>query len=178
MSSKKLNQLKDFLKKHKNLVLERNYAELYRRLTYYLYIDECDLTDLLYSAGINVLEHNLKCIPVMCFAGLNMAKFGLSILEIPVSVERIGVGAFSKTGELDQVTIPVSCHVGPDAFESSVDLREVILTGSGKSVGGISVDAFDGCVSLQRIVIPEEVSTHPSIPVEELRSRGIKVELK
>lgn len=177
MSPKKLNQLKEYLEKHKDLVLKGDYAELYRRLVYSTLYEE-DLTEILYAAGINILETNIKCIPVGCYEGLDMSKLGLSTLKIPLNIERVRSSAFGKTKKLNRVIIPEGCDIGPSAFERSVDLREVIFTGNGTEKTHVAEDAFDGCDSLQRIVIPRKVCGNSTIPVGVFEERGIKVELR
>ena len=101
--------------------------------------------------------NGLKNIGSSAFLGCT----GISRLEIPGSVQKIGVYSFSYCGKLERVTIGEGVSViGYAAFLNCPGLSSVSLPASVSSIG---VDSFEGASGGLVLTVPEN-----SYPPENL----------
>ena len=82
---------------------------------------------------------------------------GATSYNIPDSVTRIGVSAFSSCTSLTSVTIPDSVtSIGSNAFDGCSSLASITIPDSVTSIGW---DAFSGCKSLTSVTIGNSVTS-------------------
>lgn len=80
-----------------------------------------------------------------------------STITIPISVTKIGKGAFYGCSNLKEIVIPSTVEkIGKDAFVDCKSLIEMIIPNSVVKIGS---KAFKGCIKLNKIEIPSSVTT-------------------
>lgn len=119
-------KLTEFLQRHKKLINENRFYELYSIAEFYTstidYSFLPQMTSIFLLAGMNPLQH-MKEVPVAYLAETSIDK-----IMIPEGIQRIRYAAFKDCSELKEVYLP-------------------------NSLVGISDMAFYGCSSLSKLVI-------------------------
>ena len=125
-----------------------------------------------------------------------LARKGITAINIPDSVTKIGPFAFDGCSDLTTINIPDSVtEIGNNAFMECLGLTEITIPNSVTSIGGgafygcsgltsvtigngvtsIGDSAFDGCRSLEGIVIPKSVTSIGDYAFAEYMSPHIGV---
>lgn len=91
MPTSRIDELKEFCTKYRDLILNNNFDDLYHRAAWDPYIRSRDLTYLLMKTGIDPLKYMTRVFSMM-FQGLG----GFSTLTIPKNIEEIDNGAFME----------------------------------------------------------------------------------
>lgn len=79
----------------------------------------------------------------------------LEFVELPETLEKIGIGAFSCCSALKAITIPDKIReIERETFQNCESLNQVIIEGCIESIGE---NAFSYCISLESIKIPCKV---------------------
>lgn len=142
---------------------------------------------------INLEDLTIEELPSEVFWGCS----GLTSIDIPSSVKKIGEYAFSDCSVLETVIVPCSVRdIGKYAFSSCARLRKISLPPTinkisfclfkdcgvlysidiPESVEEIETMAFSGCKNLREIVVPENVKSIESGAFEDCRYlRNIKL---
>ena len=82
---------------------------------------------------------------------------GLSSIQIPNSVNKIGYGAFAKCTNLSEIKIPETLkEIEDSVFEYCSNLTSITIPNSVESIGD---SAFIGCTGLTSISIPDAVTS-------------------
>lgn len=128
MDNSKKKWLRNFLTENKELILENNYTELYKKLDSYKYRENTGIvTSLLFKTGINPLDYMSEIPPYMFY------NSGINTIDIPPNITKIEYDAFYRCTSLTSITIP-------------------------ESVTSIGAGAFDGCASLKILNIPSNLN--------------------
>lgn len=91
----------------------------------------------------------LKSIGVSAFSGTEPAHPIFKEIQIPDSVETIGINAFHNCQDLESITLPASLEtIESSAFSSCRKLSEIRLPASLKAIQSY---VFDGCSSLETV---------------------------
>ena len=86
------------------------------------------------------------------------AETGVSDVQMPDTVRRIGVKAFSKCGGLKHITLPKRLRtIDREAFYGC-GLTEIVVPNSVIKIGNA---AFAGCKDLKRVVLPARFANLP-----------------
>lgn len=104
------------------------------------------LTEVIFEAGSNVVE-----IGKGAFAN----NVGLTTIEIPNTVKKIGESAFANCSVLKNVTLVsggAGLVIGNYAFQNCIALEAFTLS---DSVTELSMNVFDGCRNLQGVYVDE-----------------------
>lgn len=101
------------------------------------------------------LPASLNKIGAQAFLGTNLEQ-----IIFPEGLREIGNEAFREVTSLESVTFPSNIQrIGYQAFHACTQLREIMYTGEMKAAEGImEAGAFNGCVKLNRIVLPPSIS--------------------
>ena len=73
-------------------------------------------------------------------------------LIIPAHVKGVDIGAFSFNLDLTSVTLPKSAYINSYAFEGCSSLKKVVLP---EDLRNLHESTFSGCTSLEEIVLPQ-----------------------
>ena len=84
MPTSRIEDLKEFCTKHRDLILNNNFDELYKQTAMDPVIRNRDLTYLFMKTGIDPLKY-MTYVPAMMFQGLG----GFSNLTLPKNIEQI-----------------------------------------------------------------------------------------
>lgn len=76
--------------------------------------------------------------------------------EITVIGKTIDDGAFDECGALERVSLQLEESIGYFAFNQCRSLREVVITGSIRTIGN---HCFDGCPALERLSLPASLAS-------------------
>lgn len=87
-------------------------------------------------------------------------KTKLTTITLPVGLQEIGNEAFREINSLETVILPDNIRkIGYRAFQSCTRLTQVSCTGRVQSAGGILENgAFEDCLALQKITLPQSLS--------------------
>ena len=154
----------EFIKKHKDLINEGKWEELYNQDTGNFQIYG-DLTVTLLEAGIDPLQ-TMTTMPAEYFRASNITEY-----TVPSHVNIIGTKAFAECMELDTVHLPDDLlFIDYGAFEEST-LQSITLP---ESLTYIKDEAFAATL-LTSITIPNQVKIIPSYCFEESALRSIRL---
>lgn len=128
--------LKEFINKHKELINDNEFDELYRKVDNLLMGDYFDLTILLNSVGINPLKY-MSYVPEYY-----MEEFReLITLDIPEGIEKIKREAFCKCFNLETVYFPLTLQsIEGLAFEDCKSLKDIYYNGTKMQFADINID--------------------------------------
>lgn len=142
-------ELKDFIQKHKDEILNNDWTAVYDDL-WYLYASS--LTDfLLNKVHINPLYY-MRSVPTH-FA----YKLDIPSINIPNNITSIRESAFSGCSKLTSITISDGVtEIDDFAFYSCTSLTSITIP---NSVTEIGTDIFYDCSSLTSITIPSSVTS-------------------
>jgi len=162
--------LKNYLSKHKNWIIDKDYPRLYNNLSI---SDRADLTAVLLEAKITFLPYMVD-IPQGSFYGLKIidniiipesiiyigttsfARSSVQSIELPASIKRIGRSAFANCYDLKSISIPEKItQIPKTCFYNCTDLEAVNLPDSIEDIG---LEAFMGCKRLKSIKLPEDLA--------------------
>ena len=118
--------LKEFINKHKELIDDKEFDELYGKTDELLMGDYFDLIILLNSVGINPLKY-MTYVPVHY-----MEKFKeLTILKIPEGIKTVERGAFYECSNLEILYLPSTLQsIEGYAFDKCGSLKDVYYNGT------------------------------------------------
>lgn len=130
--------LKEFINKHKELINDNEFDELYRKVDNLLMLmgDYFDLTILLNSVGINPLKY-MSYVPEYY-----MEEFkDLEEIEIPEGIKEIGKEAFYGCTNLKKVYLPSTLQsIEALAFEDCKSLKDIYYNGTKMQFADIIID--------------------------------------
>lgn len=115
------------------------------------------ITNYLGAGGAVDIPASIVGKPVTEIGDSAFLRTGITAVNIPSSVVRIGNRAFRVCSRLSKVTIPSSvASIGDEAFQYCGALSEMTIPSGVKSIGH---SAFWECSSLSRLVIPSSVTS-------------------
>ncbi len=134
----------------------------------YIYID--NLGSTIYIEYSEILHQGLTFVENEDETGYLVSAYSGNYQEIEIpSIVRnkpvvgINVGVFAEQTLLEKVTIPSTIkQILGNAFSGAINLKEVIFE-ENSELTSIAVGAFNGCVALESISIPDSVITLGSI---------------
>ena len=136
-------ELKLFIEEHIDYIEHNQFADLYEMLTHDIGT-EAELTDVLWSAGIDPMSYFGIYLPSHFASGLNIQK-----VEIPGNIHMIQPYAFYGCHKLLKVDITYGVeYIGEEAFGDCYNLEEVNLP---KSLLEIYRGAFYECPNLKNV---------------------------
>lgn len=86
-------------------------------------------------------------------------KSTLTYVEIPATIEAIGMNAFYGCSSLSEITIPASVkEIGPNAFYGCNSLEKLIFRGDSE-LKEIPQNTFNRCSSITTVALPEKLTS-------------------
>lgn len=145
--------LEKYIEEHIELIDAEKFEDLYYAKDFPMECSKGQLSELLYKADIDPLSH-LNHVPVGFLSNCSEVKE----LTLPPSINYVSRMAFQWSG-IKKITINKECkqfNIG--AFSYADWLKEIIIP-KDSILTRIAEDAFDACVSLERIELPHGLLT-------------------
>lgn len=138
--------VKKFIENHSALLLESDYTDLYSAAAVELTPDQIgNLTEILLSVGINLLEDRLTILPGCFLAGSSIKN-----IDIPDNIKAISVNAFWKSA-IQHINLPNSLEIiGEGSFSGAQELTENSI---GDNVAFLGDLIFNNCLKLEKVHI-------------------------
>ena len=149
MGIKLTQEEKEILKKYKNLINDRDYMLLSKKLATRGYVIRKNIFAYIMECGIPVLKY-MDNIPESLFQGAELLT-----LTIPENIFFIGKYAFSNSHLRKVIMKDGIDYIDTGAFLNCDKLSTVELPNTLRRIGP---EAFRGCTSLKEIFIPDSVT--------------------
>lgn len=113
-------------------------------------IIETSFDKLITGCSTSIIPSSVRVIDKYAFTNSS-----ISSIEIPNSVDKVELRAFSDCSQLKSVMLDAK-SIGHSAFANCINLQELVI---GPNVSIIDCHAFEGCCNLESVILGDNVAT-------------------